>query len=172
MKSVIIFSSVTFLLIFGGISALSLQLAGRQAAGEDLSPQDAAASERLLYEVAAERDRVQRDREYLAGLRQSQAAREVVMGQVHEELLEIIGRLESKQSVFVAEQEEAASRLAKMYEAMKPEKAANILAAMDRDVCLAILARMKERSAANVLARMDAGLAAQLSTRLSLQGGA
>ena len=172
MKSVIIISSVTFLLIFGGISALSLQLAGRQGGGEELSPQDAAASERLLHEVAVERDRIQRDREFLAGLNQSQAAREVVMGQVHTELLQIIGRLENQQSVFVAEQEEAASRLAKMYEAMKPQKAANILAAMDREVCLAILGRMKERQAAKVLSYMDAGLAAQLSTRLSLQGGA
>ncbi len=70
------------------------------------------------------------------------------------------------------EQEEAASRLAKMYEAMKPQKAANILATMDRNVCLAILSRMKERQAAKVLSFMDAGLAAQISTRLSLQGGA
>jgi len=31
---------------------------------------------------------------------------------------------------------------------------------------------MKERQAARVLAAMDAGMAAQLSTRLSLQGGA
>jgi len=172
MKSVIIISSVTFLLIFGGISAMSLQLAGRSGGAQELSPQDAATSERLLREVAVERDRVQRDREYLAGMHQSQAAREAVMAQVHEELLAVIGRLESQQRVFVAEQEEAASRLAKMYEAMKPDKAANILAAMDRDVCLAILARMKERQAARVLSYMDAGLAAQLSTRLSLQGGA
>ena len=43
MKSVIIFSSVTFLLIFGGIAALSLQLSGRQAGAADLAPEDAAA---------------------------------------------------------------------------------------------------------------------------------
>jgi len=172
MKSVIIISSVTFLLIFGGIVALSLQLAGHAAAREDLPPADAAASARLLREVAVERDRMQREREYLAGLNQSQAAREAVMGQVHEQLLGVIGRLETQQAAFVVEQDEAATRLAKMYEAMKPEKAAVILASMDRDVCLAILARMKERQAARVLASMDAGLAAQLSTRLSLQGGA
>ncbi len=172
MKSVMILSSVTFLLIFGGISVMSLQLSNRGGGGEDLSPQDAAASQRLLQEVASERDRVQRDREYLAGLRQSQAAREVVMSQVHAEILEVIGQLETQQSVFIEEQEVAASRLAKMYEAMKPDRAAAILSSMNMDVTLAILARMKERQAARVLAAMDAGMAAQLSTRLSLQGGA
>jgi len=172
MKSVMIISSVTFLLIFGGISVMSLQLSNRGAGGDDLSPQDAAASARLLHEVAQERDRVQRDREYLVGLRQSQAAREVVMSRVHAEILEVIGKLETQQGVFIEEQEVAASRLAKMYEAMKPDKAANILASMNMEVTLAILSRMKERQAARVLSSMDAGLAAQLSTRLSLQGGA
>ena len=172
MKSVLIISSVTFLLIFGGISVMSLQLGNRGAAGVDISPQDAAAGARLLHEVAQERDRVQRDREYLAGLHQSQAAREVVMGRVHAEILEVVDKLEKQQGVFIEEQEVAATRLAKMYEAMKPAKAANILASMDPEVTLAILSRMKERQAARVLSSMDAGLAAQLSTRLSLQGGA
>ena len=66
----------------------------------------------------------------------------------------------------------ARPKLAKMYEAMKPDKAAHILAALDRDVFLEIIARMKEAPAAKILSYMDAGLAAQLSTRLSLQGGA
>lgn len=171
MKSVIIFSSVTFLLIFGGIAALSLELAGRQAGAADLESQDPTTSLRLLQQAAVERDRVQREREYLAGLRQSQAAREAVMGQVHERLLGVIGRLEQQQTAFLEVQDDAATRLAKMYEAMNPEKAALILSTMDRDVCLAILARMKERQAAKVLGSMDPGLAAQLSTRLSRQGG-
>jgi len=172
MKSVAIVSTVTFVLIFGGIAVMSYQLGGFTGGGEEPAPADAASSERLLRDAAAERDRLQRERETLAGLRQSQAAREAVMGQVHEQLLGVIGRLEEKQNTFIAEQATAADRLAKMYEAMKPEKAASILATMDLDVTLAILARMKERQAARVLSFMDPGLAAQISTRLSLQGGA
>ncbi len=57
-----------------------------------------------------------------------------------------------------------------MYEAMPPAKAAPILAALAPDVTLDILRRMKERQAAAVLAAMDAGVAAQISTRLSMKG--
>jgi flagellar motility protein MotE (MotC chaperone) len=173
MKSVLIISSVTFLLIFGGISALSLQLSQQTGGGESaLDPADQAAGQRLLRDVNVERDRLQREREYLAGMRQSQAAREVLMGQVHDQLLQTIQKIDQRQDVFIAEQDAAADRLAKMYEAMKPQKAAVILSALDMDVTIAILARMKERQAARILASMEAGLAARISTRLSLKEGA
>lgn len=171
MKSILIFSSLTFLLIFGGIAVLSLNLGVGQPA-ERIDADDAAAGARLLRDAAQERDRLQREQERLAGLRQNHAAQEVVFGQVHEQLLGIIGRLEAQQATFISEQDEAAGRLAKMYEAMKPESAAVILAGLEMEVTLAILSRMKERQAARVLSLMEPGRAAQISTRLSLQGGA
>ncbi len=172
MKSVAIISTVTFLLIFGGIVALSLNLSGRAGAETFDDPADAAANQRLLRSLEAERDRLQSERESLAGAQQMQAAREVLMDQVHTQLIEVVGKIEAKQATYVAEQDVAAARLAKMYEAMKPAKAAEILATMDVDVTLSILKRMKERAAAKILSFMDAGTAAQLSTRLSLQEGA
>ncbi len=171
MKSVLIISSVTFLLIFGGVAALVLTLGervGDEAAGEA----DQAGPERLLRDAAAERDRLQRQGEQLARLEGTYAAREALMSRIHNQLLETIGRLEKQQDVYVEEQEQASARLAKMYEAMKADRAAMILSALDLDITVAILARMKERAAAEVLSFMDAGLAAQISTRLSLQGGA
>ena len=172
MKSILIISSITFLLIFGGIGALSLQISKQAHASAFEDPNDAAANERLLRNVAAERDRLQREREYLAGFEQSQAARDVLMERVHQQLLAVVEKIEVKQNTFVAEQDEAANRLAKMYEGMKAPKAASILAAMDMDISIAIIKRMKDRQAAKVLSFMDAGMAAQISTRLSLQQGA
>ncbi|MBD3221082.1 hypothetical protein GF314_07535 [bacterium] len=172
MKSVVIISTVTFLLIFGGIAVLALQLAQHSPSDDIDDPQDRAASQRLLLNVEAERDRLQREREHLAGFKQSQAAREVVMDKVHAQLVEVVGKIDQKQDAYLDEQDTAASKLAKMYEAMKPAKAATILAAMDMEVTLAILARMKERAAAKILSYMDAGHAARLSTRLSRQEGA
>lgn len=172
MKSVAIISTVTFLLIFGGVAALSLQLSGKDGGHGLDDPGSIAANQRLLRNLEVERDRVQREHEELAGFRSQQAAREVLMEQVHTQLLEVVGEIEKKQQDYVAEQAAAADRLAKMYEAMKPDKAARILASMDMEVTLAIISRMKERPAAKVLSYMDAGLAAQLSTRLSLQEGA
>ncbi|MDY0110456.1 MAG: hypothetical protein RBT60_11025 [Candidatus Krumholzibacteria bacterium] len=170
MKSILIISSLTFLLIFGGIAVLSMTLSP-PSPGESADPVEAAATARLLRDAALERDRLQREQERLAGLRQSQAAQEAVMAQVHGQLLEIVGKLEKQQATFISEQDAAATRLAKMYEAMKPDKAAVILATLDMEVTLAILSRMKERQAARILSFMDPGRAAQISTRLSLQGG-
>jgi flagellar motility protein MotE (MotC chaperone) len=172
MKSVLILSSVTFLLIFGGIAVMAVQLSGRMAAPVDGDPVDAVASERLLRDASLERDRLQREAERVAGLQQSQAAREAVMADVHASILGVIDRLEARQGEYVQEQDAAADRLAKMYEAMKADKAASILSTMDLDVVLSIMSRMKERQAAQILSYMDPGMAARLSTRLSMQGGA
>jgi len=172
MKSVAIISTVTFLLIFGGIAGLSLQLSKQTSADGPQDPSDAAAGQRLLASIELERDRLQVDREHLAGFEQSQAARAVLMNDVHTQLLGVVRQIEEKQTIYVAEQEAAAAKLAKMYEAMKPAKAAVILASMDMEVTLSVLKRMKERQAAKILAQMDAGMAARLSTRLSLQEGA
>ncbi len=169
MKSILIISSLTFVLIFGGIAVMSQQLSPPGGA-ERADPQDVAATARLLQDAALERDRLQREHEALAGRRQAHAAQELVMNQVHEQLLGVIARLEKQQAVFISEQDAAADRLAKMYEAMKPDKAAEILSALDMDVSLAIFARMKERQAARILSFMAPGRAAQISTRLSLQG--
>jgi flagellar motility protein MotE (MotC chaperone) len=172
MKSVVIISTVTFLLIFGGIVVLGLQLAQHSPSDELGDPEDRAANQRLLLNIETERDRLQLEREHLAGFKQSQAAREVIMDKVHAQLVEVVGKIEQKQDAYLTEQDTAANKLAKMYEAMKPAKAARILAAMDIEVTLAILARMKERPAAKILSYMDAGHAARLSTRLSRQEGA
>ncbi len=172
MKSVLIISGVTFLLIFGGIAVMSLQLGQQNQSAEDLDPTDQAAGERLLRDVAEERDRIQGEREYLAGLNQSQAAQAYLMEQVHTQLMETVSRLDERQEVFIDEQSAAADKLAKMYEAMKPQRAAVIISALDMDIALSILSRMKERSAARVLGFMDAGQAAQISTRLSMKEGA
>ncbi len=172
MKSILIISTVTFLLIFGGIAVVTVQLGDTTGTEVVVQAADAPASARLLKDVAVERDRLQREREALAGMNQTLAVREVMMGKVHAQLVTIVGEIEDQQQVFVDEQEEAASRLAKMYDAMKPQSAARILSSLDLDVSLAVLRRMKERQAARVLSYMDAGLAARISTRLSLQGGA
>lgn len=170
MKSILVISSLTFLLIFGGIAVMSMQFPA-PGAEQPLDPLEAAAAARLHKEAALERDRLQREHESLAGLRQSNEAQEIVMGKVHEQLLGILGRLENQQARFISEQDSAADRLAKMYEAMKPDKAAEILAALDMEVSLAVFVRMKERPAARILSLMPPGRAAQISTRLSLQGG-
>ena len=96
---------------------------------------------------------------------------EQVLQQGRENLLAVIKKLEAKQQDYVDERERSATKLAKMYEAMKPAQAAPIMSALDLDIILDIMTRMKERQAAKILSMMDAGLAAQVSTRMSMTGG-
>jgi len=172
MKSVLIISVITFILIFGGVVGISTQL--KQSTLEETNPEltaeDYAAAERVFHDMALERDRIQQDREDLLSLSQSIAVQEQVLEQGRESLLAVIKKLDFKQQEYVEERERSATKLAKMYEAMKPQQAAPILGALDMDIVLDIMTRMKERQAAKILAKMDAGFAAQISTRMSLKG--
>jgi len=173
MKSVIIISVVTFALIFGGVLFMSSQLskAAMNAGLPEMGPEDYEAAERVFRDMALERDRIQQDKEELLALGQSVAVQEQVLNLSREQLLGVIKKLESRQQEYIDEREKSAVKLAKMYEAMKPAQAAPIMQALDLEIILDIMSRMKERQAAKILSNMDAGLAAQVSTRMSLKGG-
>lgn len=65
-----------------------------------------------------------------------------------------------------AEEKKRVARLARIYESMKPEEAANALINVDWDTTVLILQRMSEDSVAQVLAKMDPEIAAQLTEML------
>lgn len=173
MKSVIIISVVTFILIFGGVLVMSGQLnkAASSAGLPNMGPEDYEASERVFRDMAMERDRIQQEKEDLVAMSQAVAVQEQVLNLSREQLLMVIKKLESKQQEYIEERERSSVKLAKMYEAMKPAQAAPIMQALDMEIILDIMGRMKERQAAKILALMDAGLAAKVSTRMSKKGG-
>ena len=62
-----------------------------------------------------------------------------------------------------AEEKKRVTRLARIYESMKPEAAANALINVDWDTTVLILQRMSEDSVAQILAKMEPEAAAQLT---------
>lgn len=173
MRSVVLISLITFVLIFGGMMLLTTnmhQVPTGEEAQPQLGPEDYAAAERLLLDLAVERDRIQREKEKLLALEQQLAVEEKIVAETKLKLEEVIAQLRQEQQIYNEEKEKSARRLAKMYEAMKPVKAAPILSALDMDVILEILTRMQEKPAAKILAHMDASLAARISTHLSFKG--
>jgi len=173
MKSIIIISVITFALIFGGVVVMSSQLnkASNNAGMPEMGPEDYEAAERVFRDMAMERDRIQQEKEELLALGQSVAVQEQVLNLSREQLMAVIKKLETRQQEYIEERERSAAKLAKMYEAMKPAQAAPIMQALDLEIILDIMGRMKDRQAAKILSKMDAGLAAQVSTRMSLKGG-
>ena len=68
-----------------------------------------------------------------------------------------------------AEQEANVRKLAKIYEAMRPEQAAPILEKMDNPSVIELLLKMRQRNAARILTQFPADRAAQIS--LQIGGG-
>ena len=65
-----------------------------------------------------------------------------------------------------AEEKKRVTRLARIYENMKPEQAANALVNVDWDTTVLIFQRMSEDSVAQILAKMEPEAAAQLTEML------
>ena len=65
-----------------------------------------------------------------------------------------------------AEEKKRVTRLARIYESMKPEAAANALINVDWDTTILIFQRMNEDSVAQILAKMEPEIAAQLTEML------
>ena len=171
MKSVLIISVVTFFLIFGGLGILSSQLGsnplGRQQNSESVKAKDAGL---VIKGLEAEKALIRREKEELITLRQAIAVQDQVLEEGRRELELMAGEIEAQQRVLSEEKERSVGRLAKMYENMKPAQAAPILSALEMDILLDIMTLMKEREAARILAKMEAGLAARISTELSMGG--
>ena len=74
--------------------------------------------------------------------------------------------IEEQRAQREAEQKKRVTRLARIYESMKPEEAANALINVDWDTTMLIFQRMSEDSVAQILAKMDPEAAAQLTEML------
>jgi len=74
--------------------------------------------------------------------------------------------IEEQRAQREAEEKKRVTRLARIYESMKPEDAANALINVDWDTTVLILQRMNEDSVAQVLSKMEPEAAAQLTEML------
>lgn len=74
--------------------------------------------------------------------------------------------IEEQRAQREAEEKKRVTRLARIYESMKPEQAAKALVNVDWDTTVLILQRMSEDSVAQVLAKMEPEVAAQLTEML------
>ena len=74
--------------------------------------------------------------------------------------------IEEQRAKREAEEKKRVARLARIYENMKPEQAANALINVDWDTTVLIFQRMNEDSVAQILAKMEPEAAAQLTEML------
>jgi flagellar motility protein MotE (MotC chaperone) len=173
MKTILIASTASFLLIFGGVFlyAQMIQRPDTQnRIGGSLSAADLDAAELAMAALEAERAQLDRQRHQLLDLREATAQERAQLQAQLETIQVAIVDLREEQVRYGQARSEAAQKLAKMFDAMKPDSAAPVFSQLDRATALDILVRMKEKSAARLLAEIDPRLAADLSTKLSLRG--
>jgi len=174
MKAVLLVSMITFGVIFGIIliSTGLLENAIQISLPEPPGPKSETdlAMERLKSSLDAQRDAVQREAEMLRNYRIAVDVEQAVLDEQEARLQALVDELAAAQDEFGAERQESLAKLAKVYEAMKPAKAAPILETLDPETVLEILRRMKPRQAAKMLAALNPALASEVSHRMSLKG--
>ena len=79
------------------------------------------------------------------------------------------GISESKQQLGIQDEKtkENVEALVKVYSSMKPEEAANLIEAIDKDLALRIVAGMKSKIAGKVLSKLDVKVAKRISETLA-----
>ncbi len=85
------------------------------------------------------------------------------------EVTDLLARVEAKVQVMEEERDRMLAQLAKVYESMKPDAAAGILAGIEVETSTEIIRRMKERNAAQVMASLEPTAAARISQRMLRQ---
>jgi len=174
MRSVILFSFLSFIVIFAVTFLVTGVFQGLKAAYGDRHGDVAAAAapdslslERQSLQARAA-DLSRREGE-IEDLQESLELERAVLSEEFNKLSGLRAGIEQAAGQVEAEQARSLKKLAKVYEAMPPKDAAAILSGMDVDIVLEVLRNMKERPAAQVLAALDPGRAAALSNMLSAQ---
>jgi len=175
MKSIVIISTLTFIVIFGVIlftnglfqDAMRDLSQSLETGGDEI---DKEATVILFANLALERDLLQRESEAVLALQSTYDVEAKLHIEREERIAEMIAELSKAQKAYNNSSDAQAAKLSKVYEAMKPTSAAPILASLDIDIVLQILANMKNRQAAKILSNMNPELAAEISTRMSAKG--
>lgn len=173
MKTILIASTVSFVVIFGAVFLYAQKIQRdneTNAIGGALSAEDLDAAELTLAALEAERTQLDHQRHRLMDLRESIAQEKAQLQEQFDAVQVAIVELREEQVRYGQARSESAQKLAKMFDAMKPDSAAPVFSSLDRETALDILVRMKEKAAAKLLSAIDPKLAAELSTKLSLRG--
>jgi flagellar motility protein MotE (MotC chaperone) len=129
-----------------------------EGAGEELPA--------LMQVVQEEREAVRKEREELQFAQRRIYLEQSEIAARQEEVENLLARVEAKIGVMEEERDSMLKQLARVYETMKAEAAAEILSDLDVETSTEILRRMKERQAALVMASLEPQAAARISQRM------
>jgi flagellar motility protein MotE (MotC chaperone) len=168
LKSIIIASFLSLAITFGGYIGIVKLTAQRQTSEDpaaELTRDDVAAVE-MQSNGAGQQTAM------IAGIQGTYASVQSNINIAKDILIEEQRKLEELHLQLVTDKkalkdvnEQSLSKLAKLYESMKPAEAAQIASQLDTRLLVEIVPRMKDRSAAKMLSAMDTQKAVEI-TRL------
>jgi flagellar motility protein MotE (MotC chaperone) len=175
MRSVFLFGILSFFVIFTVTFLITGVFKGVKTAWDERNEVDELA---ISAELGLERQSLQSQTEEIsrreAQLIENEEALELekaVLAEEFNKLNAMRTRIENAAGQMEANQQKSLRKLAKMYEAMPAQEAAQILSGMDVGIVLDVLRYMKERPAAKVMAALDPARAAVLSSMMSAKPG-
>jgi len=120
----------------------------------------------LLQALQTERAELEAEWERLRFIERTVTVESGEIEKRRQEVEELLAKVDAKVHVMEEERDRMLGQLARVYETMKPDAAAEILSGLEVDVATEILRRMKERAAAQVMASLDPRSAAVISQRM------
>lgn len=120
----------------------------------------------LLQSLQEERDRLRKEWDDVRVARERLLLESGEIDSQQKEVEALLTRVEAKVQVMEEERDRMLGQLARVYDTMKADAAAGILAGIDVDTSTEILRRMKERNAAQVMASLEPKAAARISQRM------
>jgi len=126
--------------------------------------------DRVLAGLQTEQDQVAKEKAEVARKFKELKIEQKFIADEKIKLQSILAEIVVLNAEYVVTRDESSAKLAKLYESMKPAKAAPILATLELEVTYEIISNMKERQAAKILSYLSPDLAAKISSRMSLKG--
>lgn len=171
MKTVIIMSVITFVLIFGGIVYTTGMLEDviKSSTMAIIQP-DKPDLDRILTGLQTEQDQVEKEKAEVDRKLEELKIEQKFIAEEKIKLQGILAEIVVLNAEYIVSRDESSAKLAKLYESMKPAKAAPILASLDLEITYEIISNMKERQAAKIMSYLSPDLAAKISSKMSLKG--
>jgi len=150
----------------GGIyCVLLVLLSGPVSATEAQAP--SAAVQPLLAEIRMRQSDIDRRERALAERERTQLELETLVETQLQEIMEQRETMEKRITAWEASSGERIRQLAKIYAAMKPAKAAQLLEGLDANLATQILSKMKHKKSAAILERIESERALTVSRQVA-----
>jgi flagellar motility protein MotE (MotC chaperone) len=168
LKSIIIASFISLAITFGGYIGIVKLTAKRQTSKDpaaEVTKADVAAVEMQLADAGQQKALMMGMQGTYVSLQSNMDIAKNILIEEQRKLEQLHLQLVTDKQALKDVNEQSLSKLAKLYESMKPGEAAIIASQLDTRLLVEIVPRMKDRSAARMLSAMDTQKAVEI-TRL------